>query len=112
VRLASRAGETSLHARITDRVAPGVVYTTFHHPDTERGREQVRFDVMGLTRLRVGGLPTVTRISDWRQLLFRLFAAPKKIVEFRKLPQRRPPLSYLSPGNGAYALSEITPLVR
>jgi formate dehydrogenase major subunit len=35
VRLASRAGETSLRAKITDRVAPGVVYTTFHHPDTQ-----------------------------------------------------------------------------
>ena len=35
VRLASRAGETSLRARITDRVAPGVVYTTFHHPATQ-----------------------------------------------------------------------------
>ena len=35
VRLASRAGETSLRAKITDRVSPGVVYTTFHHPDTQ-----------------------------------------------------------------------------
>ena len=35
VRLASRAGETTLRALITDRVAPGVVYTTFHHPDTQ-----------------------------------------------------------------------------
>jgi formate dehydrogenase major subunit len=35
VRLASRSGETSLRAKITDRVAPGVVYTTFHHPDTQ-----------------------------------------------------------------------------
>jgi formate dehydrogenase major subunit len=35
VKLASRAGETSLRAVITDRVAPGVVYTTFHHPDTQ-----------------------------------------------------------------------------
>jgi len=35
VRLVSRAGETSLRARITDRVAPGVVYTTFHHPSTQ-----------------------------------------------------------------------------
>lgn len=34
VRLASRAGETGLRAKITDRVAPGVVYTTFHHPMT------------------------------------------------------------------------------
>ncbi len=35
VRLSSRAGETTLRANITDRVAPGVVYTTFHHPDTQ-----------------------------------------------------------------------------
>jgi formate dehydrogenase major subunit len=35
VRLASRRGETTLRASITERVAPGVVYTTFHFPDTQ-----------------------------------------------------------------------------
>ncbi|MBY6158059.1 formate dehydrogenase subunit alpha [Pseudooceanicola nitratireducens] len=35
IRLASRSGETTLRATITDRVSPGVVYTTFHHPDTQ-----------------------------------------------------------------------------
>ncbi|MCA1296715.1 formate dehydrogenase subunit alpha [Stappia indica] len=35
VKLASRSGETSLRAQITDRVSPGVVYTTFHHPGTQ-----------------------------------------------------------------------------
>ena len=35
VKLASRAGETTLRALVTDRVAPGVVYTTFHHPMTQ-----------------------------------------------------------------------------
>ncbi len=35
VRLDSRAGSTALRALITDRVAPGVVYTTFHHPTTQ-----------------------------------------------------------------------------
>ena len=35
VKLASRAGQTTLRAEITDRVAPGVVYTTFHHPMTQ-----------------------------------------------------------------------------
>jgi formate dehydrogenase major subunit len=35
VKLTSRAGETALRATITDRVAPGVVYTTFHHPTTQ-----------------------------------------------------------------------------
>jgi formate dehydrogenase major subunit len=34
-RLSSRAGETTLRVQITDRVAPGVVYTTFHHPATQ-----------------------------------------------------------------------------
>jgi formate dehydrogenase major subunit len=32
VRVVSRVGETLLHARISDRMTPGVVYTTFHHP--------------------------------------------------------------------------------
>ena len=35
MKLASRAGETTLRASITERVAPGVVYTTFHHPNTQ-----------------------------------------------------------------------------
>ncbi|WP_119421719.1 formate dehydrogenase subunit alpha [Desertibaculum subflavum] len=34
VQLASRVGALSLHARISERVQPGVVYTTFHHPET------------------------------------------------------------------------------
>jgi len=33
--LRSRAGETTLRALVTERVAPGVVYTTFHHPTTQ-----------------------------------------------------------------------------
>src|SRR5208282_3253983 len=34
VMLRSRSGETALRAVLTERVAPGVVYTTFHHPLT------------------------------------------------------------------------------
>ncbi|MXP26218.1 formate dehydrogenase subunit alpha [Altererythrobacter indicus] len=33
--LKSRTGETTLRVKVTDRVAPGVVYTTFHHPATQ-----------------------------------------------------------------------------
>jgi len=32
VSLISRAGDTALRARISDRMQPGVVYTTFHYP--------------------------------------------------------------------------------
>ncbi|HWD13914.1 MAG TPA: formate dehydrogenase subunit alpha [Pseudochrobactrum sp.] len=35
VKITSRSGETTLRALVTDRVAPGVVYTTFHHPTTQ-----------------------------------------------------------------------------
>jgi len=34
VRLVSRVGETTLRATVTERVAPGVVYTTFHFPES------------------------------------------------------------------------------
>jgi formate dehydrogenase major subunit len=34
VTLASRVGSTVMRARITDRVPPGVVYTTFHYPES------------------------------------------------------------------------------
>ena len=34
VSLSSRVGATSLRAKVSDRMPPGVVYTTFHHPVT------------------------------------------------------------------------------
>ncbi|MFD1123091.1 formate dehydrogenase subunit alpha [Methylophilus flavus] len=34
VGVTSRAGQTVLRAKITERVQPGVVYTTFHHPES------------------------------------------------------------------------------
>ena len=34
VGISSRSGETVLRAKITEKVQPGVVYTTFHHPES------------------------------------------------------------------------------
>jgi formate dehydrogenase major subunit len=34
VALVSRSGDTAMRAHITERVQPGVVYTTFHHPES------------------------------------------------------------------------------
>lgn len=34
VSVKSRKGETALRAEVSERMAPGVVYTTFHHPET------------------------------------------------------------------------------
>jgi formate dehydrogenase major subunit len=46
VGVASRAGETVLRANVTERVQPGVVYTTFHFPES-------------------GANVVTTEISDW-----------------------------------------------
>ena len=35
VAVASRMGETTLRAKVSERMTPGVVYTTFHHPGTQ-----------------------------------------------------------------------------
>jgi formate dehydrogenase major subunit len=34
VSVQSRKGETTLRAVVTERMQPGVVYTTFHHPES------------------------------------------------------------------------------
>ncbi len=34
VEISSRVGSTVLHAKISERMQPGVVYTTFHHPES------------------------------------------------------------------------------
>ena len=47
VKLASRSGETTLRALITERVAPGVVYTTFHHPVTQANVDHHRLFRLG-----------------------------------------------------------------
>ena len=46
VGITSRAGEVSVRAHVTDRMQPGVVYTTFHHPET-------------------GAYVVTTDLSDW-----------------------------------------------
>jgi formate dehydrogenase major subunit len=70
VGLKSRAGETVLRAVITDRVQPGVVYTTFHHP--ESGANVVTTDnsdwATNCPEYKVTAVQAykVTRLSDWQ----------------------------------------------
>ncbi len=71
VGLRSRAGETVLRAVITTRVMPGVVYTTFHHP--ESGANVVTTDntdwATNCPEYKVTAVQAtkVTRLSDWQQ---------------------------------------------
>jgi len=71
VGLKSRAGETVLRAVITERVMPGVVYTTFHHP--ESGANVVTTDnsdwATNCPEYKVTAVQAykVTKLSDWQQ---------------------------------------------
>ena len=71
VGLQSRAGETVLRARISERVQPGVVYTTFHHP--ESGANVVTTDnsdwATNCPEYKVTAVQAfkVSRLSDWQK---------------------------------------------
>ncbi|MCG1017739.1 MULTISPECIES: formate dehydrogenase subunit alpha [Burkholderiaceae] len=72
VGIASRAGQTVLRAQVTTRMQPGVVYTTFHFP--ESGANVVTTDSSDwatncpeykVTAVQV--TPVVGQLSDWQQ---------------------------------------------
>ena len=71
VGLKSRAGETVLRALITERVQPGVVYTTFHHP--ESGANVVTTDnsdwATNCPEYKVTAVQAfkVSQLSDWQR---------------------------------------------
>ena len=71
VGIVSRAGETVLRAHITDRVQPGVIYTTFHHPEsganvitTDNSDWATNCPEFKVTAVQVS---KVTQLSDWQK---------------------------------------------
>ena len=71
VSIASRAGETVLRAKITERVQPGVIYTTFHHP--ESGANVITTDnsdwATNCPEFKVTAVQVlrVNQLSDWQE---------------------------------------------
>jgi formate dehydrogenase major subunit len=71
VGIVSRAGETVLRAQITDRVQPGVIYTTFHHPEsganvitTDNSDWATNCPEFKVTAVQVS---KVTQLSNWQK---------------------------------------------
>ena len=71
VGIASRSGETVLRVKITERVQPGVVYTTFHHPEsganvitTENSDWATNCPEYKVTAVQVR---KVNQVSDWQK---------------------------------------------
>jgi formate dehydrogenase major subunit len=81
----SRAGDTVLRAKITERVQPGVVYTTFHHPvsganviTTDNSDWATNCPEFKVTAVQV---TKVTQTSDWQEK-YQKFS--EKQIEFVK----------------------------
>ena len=92
VGIKSRAGETVLRATITERVQPGVVYTTFHHP--ESGANVITTDnsdwATNCPEFKVTAVQVtkVHQLSDW-QKHYQEFAEEQ--IEFTgKKPSAKP----------------------
>ncbi len=71
VGISSRAGQTVLRAKITERVQPGVVYTTFHHPEsganvitTDNSDWATNCPEYKVTAVQVS---RVNQLSDWQK---------------------------------------------
>ena len=69
--ITSRAGETVLRALLTERVQPGVIYTTFHHPEsganvitTDNGDWATNCPEFKVTAVQV---TRVNQLSDWQK---------------------------------------------
>jgi formate dehydrogenase major subunit len=85
VSLASRKGEITLSAKLTERVPPGVVYTTFHNPETGANVVTTEYSDWAtncpeykVTAVQVA--PAVHR-SDWQQTFEERAKQQGKILE-------------------------------
>jgi formate dehydrogenase major subunit len=71
VSLTSRAGQTTLHARISERMQPGVVYTTFHHGFTGANVVTTEFEdwATGCPEYKVTAVQVslAKRMSEWQE---------------------------------------------
>ena len=87
----SRAGETVLRAVITERVQPGVVYTTFHHP--ESGANVVTTDnsdwATNCPEYKVTAVQAykVSQLSEWQQKFETFTDKQNDLLERARSPQ-------------------------
>ena len=85
VALASRKGEISLRATVTTRVQPGVVYTTFHNPETGANVVTTEYSDWATScpeyKVTAVQVTPATHRSAWQQEFEERAASQGKIVE-------------------------------
>jgi formate dehydrogenase major subunit len=94
VGIASRAGETVLRATVTERIQPGVVYTTFHFP--ESGANVITTDSSDwatncpeykVTAVQVLPVPQHAQPSDWQREFARVHEEQIGLLQAAQAPQ-------------------------
>ncbi len=72
VGLVSRAGETALKAMVSERVQPGVVYTTFHHAETAANVVTTDYSDWATNcpeyKVTAVQVRRVNRVSEWQEI--------------------------------------------
>ena len=107
VAIQSRAGETVLRADVTERVQPGVVYTTFHFP--ESGANVVTTDnsdwATDCPEYKVTAVqaPLVTQPSKWQAGWSRFSDVQQKLLDERRLEGEGAALAGAAPAGAALA---------
>lgn len=74
VQIESRSGKTHLYAKVSERVQPGVVYTTFHHPEsganvitTDNSDWATNCPEYKVTAVQIGKVMSGEIDSSWQQ---------------------------------------------
>jgi formate dehydrogenase major subunit len=95
VSLQSRAGDTTLHAVVTERMQPGVVYTTFHHPESgvnvvttensDWATNCPEYKVTAVQVVRVAAAKSAGK-SDWQQQFDSFAQEQESLLPGQELP--------------------------
>jgi len=89
-KLASRTGETTLRVTVTDRVAPGVVYTTFHHPATQANVVTTEFSdwATNCPEYKVTAVQVTPSNgpTDWQEDYSELSSRSRRIIDSAREP--------------------------
>ena len=85
VSIRSRKGETTLHAKVSDRMQPGVIYTTFHMPGSGANVVTTEFSdwATNCPEYKVTAVQVVhaTQMSDWQKQYFDFNESRRKLAE-------------------------------
>jgi len=84
IKLKSRKGETTLHAKVSERMQPGVVYTTFHMPESGANVVTTEFSDWATNcpeyKVTAVQVEHATQMSEWQKQYLEFNAERRKLA--------------------------------